>query len=104
MRKNACLVLAAIAALAGLFYASYSTHDFVQHLDRQVHGLHCSPLPGISAVDVSGESGCHTTMMSPYSSVLRETVWGGIPIALPAMAVFAFLVAFAIFTIVGGYQ
>lgn len=104
MRRNACLVLAAIAASAGLFFASYSTHDFVQHLDRQVHGLHCSFLPGLSAADVSGESGCHTTLMSPYSSVLRETVWGGIPISLPAMAVFAFLIAFAIFVIVGGYQ
>jgi hypothetical protein len=29
--------------------------------------------------------------MSPYSSVLRESVWGGVPISLPAMAVFAFL-------------
>jgi hypothetical protein len=29
--------------------------------------------------------------MSPYSSVLRDSIWGGIPISLPAMAVFAFL-------------
>jgi hypothetical protein len=29
--------------------------------------------------------------MSPYSSVLRTLTWGGIPIALPALAVFAFL-------------
>jgi uncharacterized membrane protein len=104
MRRNACLVLAAIAASAGLFFASYSTHDFVQHLDRQVHGLHCSFLPGLTATDVSGESGCHATMMSPYSSVLRDMVWGGIPISLPAMAVFGFLLAFAIFVVVGGYQ
>jgi hypothetical protein len=29
--------------------------------------------------------------MSPYSSVLRDLTWGGIPIALPAFGVFAFL-------------
>ena len=104
MRKNASLVVAALAAAAGLFFASYSTHDFVQHLDRQVHGLHCSFLPGIAAADVTGESGCHVTLMSPYSSILREAVWGGIPISLPAMAVFAFLIAFALFLMIGGHQ
>ncbi len=31
-------------------------------------------------------------MMSPYSSVLRTKVWGGLPIALPAMGIFAFLI------------
>jgi uncharacterized membrane protein len=34
--------------------------------------------------------------MSPYSSVLRELTWGGIPIALPALGVFAFLLFRAI--------
>ncbi len=104
MRRNFPLVLAAAAALAGLIFASFSTHDFVQHLDRQVHGLHCSFLPGLADADASGESGCHVTLMSPYSSVLRETVWGGIPISLPAMAVFAFLLAFALFVIVAQRQ
>lgn len=104
MRRNLPLVLAAAAALAGLIFASFSTHDFVQHLDRQVHGLHCSFLPGIADADTSGESGCHTTLMSPYSSVLRDSVWGGIPISLPAMAVFAFLLAFAIFAMLAGRQ
>jgi uncharacterized membrane protein len=104
MLKNACLGVAALAAAVGLFFASYSTHDFVQHLDRQVHGLHCSFLPGIAAAENGGESGCHVTLMSPYSSVLRESVWGGIPISLPAMAVFAFLIAFALFVIIGGHH
>jgi hypothetical protein len=35
-------------------------------------------------------------MMSPYSSVFRTSVWGGIPISLPAMAVFAFVLLYAI--------
>jgi uncharacterized membrane protein len=100
MRKNAAIVVAAVAALAGLVFAAVSTHDFVQHLDRQVHGLHCSFLPGLDQADVSGTSGCHVTLMSPYSSVFREAVWGGIPISLAAMAVFAFLVAFGVFLVV----
>jgi uncharacterized membrane protein len=70
-------------------FAGVSTYDFVQHLDRQVHGLHCSFIPGMGAE--TGASGCQVAMMSPYSSVLRERIWGGLPISLPAMAVFAFI-------------
>lgn len=94
--KITIAIVAALSAVAGFSFAAVSTHDFVQHLDRQVHGLHCSFLPGLDQADVSGASGCHVTLMSPYSSILRETVWGGIPIALPAMAVFAFLLALAL--------
>lgn len=96
MRRNLALVLATIAAIAGLVFSAVSTRDFVQHLDRQVHGLHCSFLPGMDAPDVSGETGCHVTLMSPYSSVFRDRVWGGVPISLPAMATFAFLAAFGV--------
>lgn len=91
MRVSPFTLLLVVAAAAGLFFAGYSTYDFVQHLDRQVHGIHCSFIPGLEAPDASGTSGCHTTLMSPYSSVFRKEVWGGIPISLPAMAVFAFL-------------
>lgn len=90
------LVLVALAAVAGLAFASVSTSDFVAHLDRQVHGIHCSFIPGAGTPDVSGTSGCHATLMSPYSSVLRDTVWGGIPISLPAMAVFSYIVLAAL--------
>ncbi len=79
------------AAACGVFFAGFSTWDFVAHLDRDVHDITCSFIPGVLASDDSGSSGCHTTMMSPYSSVLRATVWGGVPIALPGLAVFAFL-------------
>jgi uncharacterized membrane protein len=81
-------VVLAGAAL-GLVFAGVSTYDFVQHLDRQVHGLHCSFIPGMGLG--TAESGCHVAMMSPYSSVFRTRIWGGIPISLPAMAVFAFI-------------
>lgn len=85
------LIVALIGSALGFVFSSVSTYDFVAHLDRQVHGLHCSFLPGMSAPDASGASGCHATLMSPYSSFLREQVWGGIPISLPSMATFAFL-------------
>jgi protein-disulfide isomerase/uncharacterized membrane protein len=85
------LIIALIAAVAGFTFAATSTYDFVAHLDRQVHGLHCSFLPGVGTPDATGTSGCHVTLMSPYSSVMRDSIWGGIPISLPAMAVFAFL-------------
>jgi uncharacterized membrane protein len=83
-------VLAA-AATAGLVFAAFSTAEFAQHLDRQVHDIHCSFIPGAEA-EVEEESGCEVAMMSPYSSVMRTKVWGGLPIALPAMGIFAFLI------------
>lgn len=84
-------LICGLASMLGFLFAAVSTSDFVAHLDRQVHGIHCSFLPGLTEADQSGESGCHTTLMSPYSSVFRSTLWGGIPISLPAMAVFGFL-------------
>ncbi|KIG14974.1 Vitamin K epoxide reductase [Enhygromyxa salina] len=81
----------AAAATVGLVFAAFSTAEFAQHLDRQVHAIHCSFIPG--AEEPAGEqaSGCEVAMMSPYSSVLRTKIWGGLPIALPAMGIFAFL-------------
>lgn len=81
-----------VACLLGLMFASVSTFDFAQHLDRQVHDLHCSFVPGMATrADDGGAAGCQVTLMSPYSSVLRAKIWGGIPISLGAMGVFAFL-------------
>lgn len=86
------LVLA--GAALGLFFASFSTADFARHLDRQVHAVNCSYVPGLSATEL--RSDCRVTLMSHYSSVMRDVVWGGIPISLPAMSVFAFLLLFAV--------
>jgi uncharacterized membrane protein len=83
------LFFAFAAALTGLILAGTSTSDFVQHLDRQVHAVHCSVMPGGDAL--VGESGCRTVMLSMHSSWFRDQYWGGIPISLFAMAVFAFL-------------
>lgn len=85
------LIALAVCALAGVIFAGVSSYDFIAHLDRQVHAITCSIVPGIGPKDASGASGCHTVLMSPYSSVLRDLTWGGIPIALPALGVFAFL-------------
>ena len=89
MTRN--LTLATIAfALLGVFFASYATLDFANHLDRQVHGIHCSFLPGVETA-ASESSGCQVTLMSRYSSVFRTQLWGGLPVSLPGMALFAFL-------------
>jgi uncharacterized membrane protein len=88
--RVAAIVLAA-AATAGLVFAAFSTAEFAQHLDRQVHDIHCSFIPGAEA-EAEEASGCEVAMMSPYSSVMRTKVWGGLPIALPAMGIFAFLI------------
>jgi uncharacterized membrane protein len=92
-RTSPWLVVVLAGAVLGAVFAAVSTYDFVQHLDRQVHNLHCSFIPGVSH---AGESGCQVAMMSPYSSVLRDHVWGGVPISLAAMSVFAFLVFYAL--------
>ena len=81
--------LVAVAAVFGVIFSMISTTDFIEHLDRQVHSIHCSIIPGAKA-DI-GDNGCRTVMMSPYSSLLRTTMWGGIPIALLSVAVFAYL-------------
>jgi len=94
MRPRPSLLLIMVGAALGLLFAGFSTFDFAQHLDRQVHGVHCSFLPGLTGTQV-GESGCQAVMISPYSSLFRAKLWGGIPISLPAMSVFAFLLFFA---------
>ncbi|MEP6859291.1 MAG: vitamin K epoxide reductase family protein [Deltaproteobacteria bacterium] len=89
MRPPTWLVVVLVGAVLGLVFAGVSTYDFVQHLDRQVHSLHCSFIPGVTHSDPT--SGCQVAMMSPYSSIFRTHVWGGIPISLGAMSVFAFI-------------
>jgi len=80
----------AAAAFLGAAFSAVSTSDFISHLDRQVHSIHCSFIPG--AGNQIGSSGCRTVMMSPYSSLFRQSLWGGLPISLLALAVFAYLV------------
>jgi uncharacterized membrane protein len=94
MRPPAWLVVVLVGATLGIVFAGVATYDFVQHLDRQVHSLHCSFIPGMG--HDAGTSGCQVAMMSPYSSVFRTHVWGGVPISLGALAVFAFIGFYAV--------
>lgn len=83
-------VAVGVFALIGAAFSVVSTYDFINHLDRQVHSIHCGFFPG-TGVDVGGASGCHAVMMSPYSSLLRTDLWGGLPISLLALGVFGYL-------------
>jgi uncharacterized membrane protein len=102
-RPQLATIVLAVGAVLGLVFASVSTSDFAMHLDRQVHDVHCSFVPGLSGPD-PGESGCQVTLVSPYSSVFRSAVWGGVPISLPAMGVFAFLLFFVVELVLSGRQ
>lgn len=87
--------VAALGALLGLIYSGVSTTDFTAHLDRQLHPIRCTLLPGIepaSQVDQTVE-GCKVAMFSRYSSFWRDRYWGGIPWSLPGMGLYAFALA-----------
>ena len=87
------LILVVVAAGVGAWLAGTSTRDFATHLDGQVHALTCSVVPG--AQGTLGASGCKDAMLSPYSSIWRDRFWGGVPVALGGLAVFAFIAALA---------
>ena len=94
--SNRAILALLVFAVAGVFFAAVSTSDFAAHLDRQVHAITCAFVPGLTAPDMAGTSGCHAALMSPYSSVLAGWTWGGVPISLLALAVFAFLTCHAL--------
>ena len=87
--------LALIGSFLGLLFASYSTMDYAEHLDRGLHDVHCSFIPG--APPTSEAEACRAAMYSPYSALFRESMWGGVPISLFALGAFAFLGGFALY-------
>ncbi len=87
-------------ALWGLVFAGISTLDYASHLDRGLHDLHCSFIPGAEA-SVSGE-GCRTALNSPYSALFKQELWGGIPISLFALGCFCFLLGYALTIVSSG--
>ena len=95
MSSRLLIAIVLVAALLGFGFAAASTYDFAAHLDRQVHNLHCSFIPGLSSSSPTGSEGCQTTLMSPYSSLFRKSLWGGIPVSLPAMSLFAAIAGLA---------
>lgn len=85
-----------IFAAIGAVFSGISTFDFIVHLDRQIHPVTCSFIPGLGAPDTAGTSGCYAVMMSAYSSVFRDRTWGGVPIALASLSVFVYLIFMSI--------
>jgi uncharacterized membrane protein len=84
-----------VGAVWALVFAAISTLDYASHLDRGLHDLHCSFIPGAEASE-AGE-GCRVALNSPYSAVLKQRYWGGIPISLFGLGCFAFLIGHSSF-------
>jgi uncharacterized membrane protein len=90
--------IALVGALLGLLFASYSSLDYAEHLDRRLHDVHCSFIPGASAT--SEAEACRAAMYSPYSALLKDDYWGGIPISLFALGAFTFFAGFAVYLLI----
>jgi uncharacterized membrane protein/protein-disulfide isomerase len=93
--------VALLASLLGLTFGGLSTLDYSKHLDRQVHDIHCSFIPGLPA-EHTGESACRAAMYSPYAALFRDRYWGGVPISLFAVGAFSFFAAFALYLLLAG--
>ena len=48
--SKAPAAIALVASVLGLIFASNSTLDYAAHLDRRLHNVHCSFIPGAAAV------------------------------------------------------
>jgi uncharacterized membrane protein len=93
-------VIALVASLLGLLFASNSTLDYAAHLDRRLHDVHCSFIPGAPAV--AEAEACRAAMYSPYSALLKDQYWGGIPISLFGLGAFCFFAAFSLYVLLSG--
>jgi uncharacterized membrane protein len=92
--------IALVASALGLLFASYSTLDYAQHLDRHLHDVHCSFIPGAAATNEA--EACRAAMYSPYSALLKDQYWGGVPISLFALGAFCFFAAFSLYLLLSG--
>jgi uncharacterized membrane protein len=101
VRQRWPAALALGAALLGLVFAGLSSLDYTQHLDRQVHDVHCSYVPGLGA-EQSPDNACRVAMYSPYAALFRDRFWGGVPISLFALGAFGFFAAFALYLLLAG--
>lgn len=93
-------ILTLVASLLGLLFASNSTADYAAHLDRRLHNVHCSFIPGMPAT--SEAEPCRVAMYSPFSALFKEQYWGGIPISLFALGAFGFFAAFSLYLLLAG--
>jgi uncharacterized membrane protein len=94
-------VAALLASTLGFTFAAYSTYDYAVQLDRQVHAVHCSFIPGAPA-STDGDNPCKAALFSAYSALFRATYWGGVPISLFALGAFCFFAAFALYLLLAG--
>src|SRR5215831_16513662 len=86
--------LGVAASLWGLVFAGISSLDYASHLDRGLHDLHCSLIPGAEATPSA--EGCRVALNSPYSALFKRELWGGVPISLFGLGCFAFLLGLAL--------
>lgn len=93
-------IVSLVASLLGLLFASNSTSDYASHLDRRLHDVHCSFIPG--APVTSEAEACRAAMYSPYSALFRESFWGGVPISLFAVGAFTFYLGFSLYLLLLG--
>jgi len=100
-RERFSAALALVASGLGLVFGSLSSLDYIQHLDRQIHDVHCSYVPGLGAGQ-SPDNACRIAMYSPYAALFRDRFWGGVPISLFAVGAFGFFAAFALYVLLGG--
>jgi uncharacterized membrane protein len=98
--SKAPAAIALVGSLLGLLFASYSTLDYAEHLDRRLHDVHCSFIPGASPTDQA--EACRAAMYSPYSALLKDQYWGGLPISLFALGAFCFFAAFSVYLLLSG--
>jgi uncharacterized membrane protein len=89
-------LLGMLGSILGVVFSAVSAHDYILHLDRQLHGSHCSYLPGIVQAS-EGANACTQAMYSPYAAVFRRLVWGGIPISLFAIGAFLFFLVSSLY-------
>jgi uncharacterized membrane protein len=94
-------VLGLTGSVLGLVFAGLSTLDYARHLDRKLHDVHCSLIPGLAA-GADGENACRTAMYSIYAALFRGHYWGGVPVSLFALGAFSFFAAFALYLLVSG--
>jgi uncharacterized membrane protein len=100
-KRYAPPAFALFGAALGLVFAALSSVDYIKHLDRQIHDVHCSYVPGL-APESGAENACRVAMYSPYSALFRDRYWGGVPIALFAVGAFSFFAAFALYLLLAG--
>jgi uncharacterized membrane protein len=100
MRARTAAFIALAASALGAVFAAYSTYDYAQQLDRQVHAVHCSFIPG-APVSSDADNACKAALFSSFSAIYRSTYWGGVPISLFGLGAFVFFVGFAVYIAVG---